>query len=601
VVEKQVPETGMVMITDEEVEDFLKSNAFDEQWYVNEYADVKISDIDPIRHFLCIGKKLGRLPSPAAIEAKQKNYSGVDSEIYNTIASVFDKKFYLSSYPDIKDAGVDPIWHYAILGWMEGRDPSLYFSTRYYLDSNPDVREAGINPFYHFLTNGKSEGRPPKHDLGFRYDILSQLRPVAEQIAIAKANRASIATKTSNALRAALMQVIPGQSKVALSFSHDDFFTHLGGVQLLLRRELRLLQERDILQINFHPMHPLLFMDTSGDDILLGVTINGQPAGTYRSSDVIKALRSSTFEQEPTFIIHNLLGHNVDQVVGIIEASGARSGYFWIHDFAPLYNNFKLMRNDVEYCGVPQPGTMAWDLCEYARADFSQREECARLFDKFAIHLIAPSRSALAIWNEAGVLRPTTSEVIEHCVLHEKPFSAPLVKGQKFDGKEAPLKVGFVGHKADHKGWPVFKELVIALAGDRRYKFYHLGSGGANGLPVSWRDVRADDERPDRMREAVELEELDIALVWSLWPETFCLTAYEALAGGAAIITNKAAGNVCDLVRQSGEGLVLDNEKKLMSLFETGEIRRFARAHRTVRQFEIRYSELTVTCLEQRA
>lgn len=597
----QQTETGeTTMISDEEVESFLKSNAFDEQWYANEYADVKISNIDPVRHYLLIGKNLGRSPCAVGIETAQKNYDGINPEVYDTIAAALDKNFYFSSYPDIQDAGVDPIWHYAMCGWMEARDPSLYFSTRFYLENNPDIREAGINPFYHFLVSGKAEGRAAKHELGFRYDILAQLKPVAEQIAIAKANRSPIKTRTSDVLRAAITQAMPGQSKVALSFSHDDFLTNLGGVQLLLRRELKLLQEKDILQINFHPAHPLLFMDTSGEDVLLGVTINGLSAGTYRSSDVIKALRGCTFGNEPTFIVHNLLGHNVDQVIGIIDASGAHAGYFWVHDFSPIYNNFKLMRNDVEYSGVPNPDTMAWQLCEYARADFSQRDECARLFDKFAIHLIAPSRCALDIWNEADALHPKSSEVIEHCILHENRSAPPSARIQKFGGKEKPLKVGFLGHNADHKGWPVFKELVIAFKDDPRYEFHHLGSGRGNGLPVSWRDVRADDENLDRMREAVELEELDIALIWSLWPETFCLIAYEALAGGASIITNKAAGNVCDLVRTSGEGLVLNDEKELATLFENGEIAQFARLRRTVRHFDIKYSALTATCMEQR-
>jgi hypothetical protein len=391
-----------------------------------------------------------------------------------------------------------------------------------------------------------------------------------------------------------------GRSKIILSFSHDDFLEHIGGVQLLLRRELKLLQDREIVQVNLHPIHPLLFIDTSGEDVLLGVTINGVPAGAYRPADVIKVLRDFTFEDEPKFVIHNLLGHNVYQVVRIIEASGARSGYFWVHDFAPIYNNFKLMRNDVEYCGVPKPGTTAWQLCEYARADFSHRDECALLFDRFAIHLIAPSQSALDIWNEADALQPTSSEVIEHCVLRERPSPSPLPSDARPSRKEAPLTVGFLGYHSDHKGWPIFKDLVIALADDPRYEFRHLGTGRGNGLPISWCDVSADDEAPDRMREVVELEELDIALIWSLWPETFCLTAYEALAGGAAIITNKAAGNVCDLVHKSGEGLVLNDEKQLRALFETGEIRQFARARRMVRHFDIEYSQLTVTCLEQR-
>ena len=584
-----------MMVSDEEVEAFLLSGVFDEQWYINEYADVRLSNINPARHYLSIGKNLGRAPSGGQAKAAPRNLTGVDPYVYDVIASSFNADFYLSSYPDIRDAGVDPVWHYAVFGWMEGRDPSLTFSTRYYLETYPDIRDAGINPFYHFLVSGKAEGREPKHRLGFRYDILAQLKPVAEQIAIAKASRHPVQARMPDALCAARAKAMVNRAGAILSFSHDDFMAHIGGVQLLLRRELKLLQEREIVQINFHPIHPLLFMDTSGEDILVGATINGQCAGAYRSSDVIKAMRATRFENEPTFVVHNLLGHCVEQVIGIIEASGAQSGHFWVHDFSPLYNNYKLMRNDVEYSGVPRPGTMAWELCEYARADFSQREECAALFDRFAINLIAPSQSALDIWNEADALHPVSSQVIEHCVLHERLSSPPV----RSSGKDAPFKIGYLGHPADHKGWPVFRDLVVALADDPRYEFHHLGSGRGNGLPVFSRDVRADEARPDRMREAVELEEIDVALVWSLWPETYCLIAHEALAGGAAILTNKAAGNVRDLVQKTGDGMVLNDEKELLALFESGDVLQLARVQRNVRHFDIEYSQLTVTCLEQ--
>lgn len=584
------------MVSNEEVEAFLRSGVFDEQWYANEYGDVRLSNIDPARHYLSIGRKLGRAPAGSEAKATRRNDTGLDPHVYDVIATAFNADFYLSSYPDIRDAGVDPIWHYAVSGWMEGRDPSLTFSTRYYLETYPDIRDAGINPFYHFLVSGQAEGREPKHQLGFRYDILAQLKPVAEQIAIAKASRHPVPIRTPDALCAAMTNAISNRAGVILSFSHDDFMAHIGGVQLLLRRELKLLQEREIVQINFHPVHPLLFMDTSGEDVLVSATINGQSAGAYRSSDVIKAIRATRFDSEPTFVVHNLLGHSVEQVIGMIQTSGARAGHFWIHDFAPLYNNYKLMRNDVEYSGMPTPGTMAWELCEYARADFSQREECAALFNSFAINLIAPSQSALNIWNDADALHPISTQVIEHCALHERHSFPPV----RPSSQNAPIKIAYLGHPADHKGWPVFRDLVTALADDPRYEFHHLGSGGGNGLPVSFRNVRADEAHPDRMREAVELEEIDVTLVWSLWPETFCLIAYEALAGGAAIITNKSAGNVSDLVHKTGAGMVLDNEKDLLALFESGDVLQLARTQRNVRHFDIEYSQLTVTCLERK-
>ncbi len=56
-------------------------------------------------------------------------------------------------------ARIDPLGHYATLGWLEGRDPNAFFDTEGYLFAYPDVDAAGINPLEHFLYAGAAEGR----------------------------------------------------------------------------------------------------------------------------------------------------------------------------------------------------------------------------------------------------------------------------------------------------------------------------------------------------------------------------------------------------------------------------------------------------------
>lgn len=74
-------------------------------------------------------------------------------------SSLFDRSWYLSTYPDVAAAGVDPVAHYLGSGAAEGRDPSLHFSTSQYLSNNPDVAATGINPLLHYEQFGKREGR----------------------------------------------------------------------------------------------------------------------------------------------------------------------------------------------------------------------------------------------------------------------------------------------------------------------------------------------------------------------------------------------------------------------------------------------------------
>ena len=74
-------------------------------------------------------------------------------------SSLFDRDWYLRSYPDVKVAGTDPLRHYMTLGWREGRDPGPHFSTSAYLRAHPDVRRSEANPLLHFVEFGQQEGR----------------------------------------------------------------------------------------------------------------------------------------------------------------------------------------------------------------------------------------------------------------------------------------------------------------------------------------------------------------------------------------------------------------------------------------------------------
>ena len=74
----------------------------------------------------------------------------------------FDAEWYLASYGDVREAGMDPAEHYCEFGWREGRNPGPAFDTISYLRANPDVAAAGLNPLWHFVEYGRKEGRTPR-------------------------------------------------------------------------------------------------------------------------------------------------------------------------------------------------------------------------------------------------------------------------------------------------------------------------------------------------------------------------------------------------------------------------------------------------------
>ncbi|MDR3702237.1 MAG: glycosyltransferase family 2 protein [Candidatus Sulfopaludibacter sp.] len=111
---------------------------FDRDFYLAAYPDVREAGCDPILHFLRAGAREGRMPNP-----------------------LFDPAFYVRTYPDVAQAGANPLVHYLESGAREGRNPHPLFDTDYYLRQCPDVARFGLNPLAHYLEHGAREGRNP--------------------------------------------------------------------------------------------------------------------------------------------------------------------------------------------------------------------------------------------------------------------------------------------------------------------------------------------------------------------------------------------------------------------------------------------------------
>lgn len=75
-------------------------------------------------------------------------------------SSLFDAKWYLETYSEVKVLGMDPAEHYLWYGARLNCDPSPEFKTYNYLKDNPDVEANGLNPLLHFLATSVCDTKP---------------------------------------------------------------------------------------------------------------------------------------------------------------------------------------------------------------------------------------------------------------------------------------------------------------------------------------------------------------------------------------------------------------------------------------------------------
>lgn len=74
-------------------------------------------------------------------------------------------KWYLETYPDVAELGMDPLVHYLRYGARMGRNPGKTFDTKFYLKTYPEAEESGLNPLVYYWLHGREKGhlrRPQK-------------------------------------------------------------------------------------------------------------------------------------------------------------------------------------------------------------------------------------------------------------------------------------------------------------------------------------------------------------------------------------------------------------------------------------------------------
>ena len=115
---------------------------FDVAGYIGSHPHVDFGSTDPLQH--CIknyrslewrgGASKPGLPGPI-------NYGALAAE-WRQLEALFDRDYYLSTYDDVRETGIDPFLHYVQHGWRENRNPCPEFDTWYFLKNHPEFAVA---------------------------------------------------------------------------------------------------------------------------------------------------------------------------------------------------------------------------------------------------------------------------------------------------------------------------------------------------------------------------------------------------------------------------------------------------------------------------
>lgn len=461
--------------------------------------------------------------------------------------------------------------HYCATGWREGRDPTDWFKTDAYLRANPDVRDAGINPFWHYLVQGRQEGRPP--------DPAAETPPASA--APARRGRALVRNPTvlsAGLLHTLLREAVGPASGLVVAFGEADPQEPRDAAALLVADEQRKFSGDCAAYLYLSPTERRAGLSpTSPDPHWLAVTLDARPLGVTTAGAVAVALASLPGPLRSLLVVHSLSGQRPEALRDIAAALRPQHAFFHVTDYSAACAGWRLLRNDAAFCHAPPPDSMACRVCRHGSDRPAHLARVAALFRDVPFHVVAPSHTALETWRRATDLPAQSTRVHRPMLVGPSPVGAAAAAAPP-----GPVRVAFVGPATAQTGWDVFAGLVVATAASDRYEFIHVARAAETSATPDVRFVysEAHATRPFGLTRLLADLHIDLVLALSPWPEPYADVTYAALAAGADVVTTPLGGDAAEVLRATGRGLVLRDMAALMACFTGQAASRHALARR---------------------
>lgn len=506
---------------------------------------------------------------------------GYDDPFERVVAAEFDATFYLDANSDILSDGIDPVHHYTWWGWREQRNPNSWFDTAYYLESNPDIEQSDINPFWHYLVAGRAEGRRSSPPGGFQWAIIEAAREPAE-ISADYSRVLPEGLLAPERLAGLLRDACRETQGFVLSVGHDRYTTVTGGVQIFIADEQASFARLGMAYLNISPYFPeVRLADGLSGERPLNIIIDGHFAGVAAPATVIHVLAKHVWPSgiQRLMVVHCLLGHQIATLTGLQAALAAQQSFFWVHDYSSLCSGYALLRNDAVFCNAPPPGSTACQICVYGPSRAEHLASVHALFTAIPFDVVAPSATALAVWQSGPRLPHLSTFVQEHCRLVPRA-AAPRAAPRSI--AELPVRVAFIGHQRSLKGGPIWRELVSKARRTGAYQFLNLSTDTEDRAVdgVEHHTAATSAAARNSMTDTLIRLEVDLVVVPSIWPETFSYVTHEALAAGADIVCLAVSGHVAATTKRLGRGFVADDPAALIDFFVSLAAMRHVQARR---------------------
>ncbi|MDC0603414.1 glycosyltransferase [Aliiglaciecola sp.] len=357
------------------------------------------------------------LPISDIFSSISRFYTQQEKELVRQ-TGLFDKNFYLTSYPDVASAGIDPFTHYLEFGWREDRDPHLEFNTAFnkakYIHKSENTC-----PLLTFANGPKAENNSTISPRSF---VLNQ-----EKVSFPKDKKLAIHIHLY--YPEILKELLPLISEIYNSI--DIFITTVSKykesrVNAVLSKQ-KVVNKVEVVQV-----------ENTGRDIAPMVVALGKKLGTY---DYVCHLHSKKSphthfgDRWRAYLFDQLIGSEkqLDSIISAFEKDPKLgliypNNYFEIKKFTDWNGNFDAIEAFLEKIGFDESG-----LNESQSPAFPAGSMC--WFRPKALHQLFNGKMTLEDFEfEDSQEEGTLAHVIERCL-----GILPILNGFKADSFHSPI------------------------------------------------------------------------------------------------------------------------------------------------------------------
>lgn len=368
---------------------------------------------------------------------------------------------------------------------------------------------------------------------------------------------------------------------VSLGFA--DYLHNCSGMPKVIMEHQQMFNNAGISYVYLFSVKKNILHDRAMLFCKFGLIIDGEFCGIYQMSQILGFIeRWAAGGKAPLDLhIHHLLYVDLERARELMEYLKDVPKKVFLHDYYNACVNYNLRRNGAGYCGGHGLNDRSCADCASYQKSLQIQQKLHRLYGEYLERLtfVSPSQATREIFLRFHPEYAERTIVIPHqeMIGHYRDNLEPIAPDE-------PIRVAYLGMPAAHKGWDTWLELQRSVPAGA-YEFYVFNSAGIEYEGMTTVPVAFSGRNLDAMTAALRSKGIHIAMLWATCPETYSYTCFEAFAANAFLVTGINSGNVADVVRDHGNGIVLENDAALLRfLGDPGQVREAVNRQRRATQ-----------------